>query len=411
MIKKVLIAGASTYGVKNLGDDAMFLSLCDGLRVAFPESEIVFAARHPDSDFDKFFGVRSIKNFEHTSKDASRGRFFYGFNRGDQREDLHRLRDEIQSSDLIIIGGNSFMEISPSDILRGVPTYSSLFAQWAILFDKPYALYGVAVHEIKNEITKQSARFLCENAKVVTVREQASVDNLRSCGVVAGNFEICQDPAYGLEPVSNDKLATKILDIERIAFKTDHVIGIGFRHMYWQWDDKKADTYSRKMAELCDRIVDKTDADLIFIPNCTYHVDTANEDDRVIAERVCGYMKRGDRAKQIRGDYNLTEILSLFSQLSLHISNRRHSTIFGAIHNVPVVSIASGNRYHFDPFMAELGLFGYVVDFILEDVPTMENIILRAWSERVHLKERLSAAVPPLRMSAKRHVETIARYL
>ena len=78
-MKKFVVTGASTYGVKNMGDDAMFANLVDGLRRDFPGCEITFVCRHPDPEFDKVFGVKSIKNIDHDSKEQSLGRWFNGF--------------------------------------------------------------------------------------------------------------------------------------------------------------------------------------------------------------------------------------------------------------------------------------------------------------------------------------------
>ena len=70
-MKKIVIAGASTYGVKNAGDDAMLSNLVNGFRRRIPDCEMTFLARHPDKRFDEVFGVSSIKNFEHDSKKQS----------------------------------------------------------------------------------------------------------------------------------------------------------------------------------------------------------------------------------------------------------------------------------------------------------------------------------------------------
>lgn len=410
-MKKVLIAGASTYGVKNMGDDAMLWNMVEGFRREWPGCQQTFLARHPDAEFDRFFGIRSIKNIDHDSKAQSIGRFFYGFNRGDSTAHLARIRQAMEESDLVVIGGNSFMEISAADFLRGVPTYSSLLAQWTKLFGKPYALYGVAVHPIHNEYTKQAARFLCHNAQIVTLREEASRENLRAAGVVSDNMVIQQDPAYGVDPVRDKAAALEILRRENIVLPDKPVIGIGFRHMYWKWSEDETAQYVQKMAQVCDAVVDLTDGELLFIPNCTYNIDTPNEDDRVMTARIRNLMRHRAKAHEIRGDYNLRQTVSLFQLLSLHISNRRHSSIFAAIHHVPIVALATGHIWHFQPFMAELGLPEYVADFMTEDVATLAGRIGKAWQARGAISATLQRALPPLRDMARGHVKAIVASL
>ena len=122
---KIIVTGASTYGVDNMGDDAMFSALIKSLKKKYSKCEIVFLARHPSKDFDKLFGLKSIKNLDHDSNSAAFGRFFLGLNKGDNRSNLNDIYKELSSADSLIIGGNSLMEISENTFLRGVSTYST----------------------------------------------------------------------------------------------------------------------------------------------------------------------------------------------------------------------------------------------------------------------------------------------
>lgn len=92
------------------------------------DCKITFLARHPDIEYDKLFDISSIKNYEFDTRDQSIGKFFYGFNFSDNKEHLKKIREAIIESDLIIIGGNSFMEIFPNQFMRGVTFHSTLLA-------------------------------------------------------------------------------------------------------------------------------------------------------------------------------------------------------------------------------------------------------------------------------------------
>jgi len=408
-VKRILIAGASTYGVKNLGDEAMFCNLVEGFRRHDPDCHLTFLARHPNEQFDDEFGVRSIKNFEHESKAQSLGRWFWGFNPGDPGEHLSRIRQEFEACDLLVIGGNSFMEISESNFLRGVVSYSAMLATWAKLFQKPYALYGVAVHPLEGKLTKQLARFLCGNAEVVTVREDYSKEQLVKAGVEEGNIQVLADPAFGVDPNWDHEQALRILSQENIHLGGKPLVGVGFRHMYWKWSDVEANNYAAKMAALCDSLVNKLEVELLFIPNCTYNVDTPHEDDRVMAETVRGYMKDAQKANFIRGDYQLKEILSLFPLLNLHISNRRHSSIFAALHHVPFVSMSSGNLWHYDPFLHDLGVPNQVMNFTEGSLESLEQKVVSTWENRTVLKEKIGQRLPSLRNRAHQHTKILVQ--
>ena len=79
MIKKIVIAGASTF-IKNLGDEAMLLNLIQAIKRYDKKIKITLLSRHPSKYFDKLYGIKTIKNFEFNKRKQSIGKFFYGFN-------------------------------------------------------------------------------------------------------------------------------------------------------------------------------------------------------------------------------------------------------------------------------------------------------------------------------------------
>ena len=410
-MKKIVIAGASTYGVKNAGDDAMFSNLVNGFRRRIPDCRMTFLARHPNKEFDELFGVRSIKNFEHDSKKQSLGRWFWGFNPGDPTEHLREIRRAIEKCDLIVIGGNSFMEVSKSDFLRGVVSYSALLATWAKLFEKPYVLYGVAAHPLKLDYTKQLSRFLCGNAGLVTVREEFTRRQLLDAGVDDSNIQVLAAPAYGIDPIWDKGKGLSILAKENIQFGSGNIVGVGFRHMYWKWTEGQFSDYAAKMASLRDSMVEDLGAELLFIPNCTYNVDTPYEDDRVIAESVKSKMEYPEKAHLIKGDYILPETLSLFQLLDMHVSNRRHSCIFAAIHNVPFVAMSTGHIWHFKPFMEALSIPEQVVSFTDDSLESLRSKIRETWTNRAAISRAISDTIPELRAKARRHADLLVELM
>ena len=158
---KFIVTGASTYGVDNMGDDAMFSSLIKNLKSRFQNCDICFLARHPDEKFDHTFNIRSIKNLDHDSNEEAAGRVFLGFNKHDNRSNLLKISSELQSSDGLILGGNSLMEISENTFLRGVSTYATTLASLALFLGIPYYIFVLnIVSPLQSSFVKQQATFL-----------------------------------------------------------------------------------------------------------------------------------------------------------------------------------------------------------------------------------------------------------
>ena len=76
---KIIVTGASTYGVDNMGDDAMLAGLIEGLNQNYDNPQIIFLTRHVNKTYDKIFGFSSVKNIDHDSKAESEGRFFFRY--------------------------------------------------------------------------------------------------------------------------------------------------------------------------------------------------------------------------------------------------------------------------------------------------------------------------------------------
>ncbi len=258
------------YGIENLGDDAMLNGFCKGLRAALHDVEITLLARHPSKEMDTLHGIRSIKNLEHNSKKESMGRWFYGLNPGDPTDHLARIQKEIEESDLVVIGGDPFAEISLGTY-HGLAPYAGLLMTLAKFHSKPVMLYGIHMgRPLETEVGKELTRFCVENADIVTLREEFSRNVLRDMKIDDTRCKVLADTAFCMDPVRSKDPGQRILDREGIEFKSEQVIGVNFRHEYWRWDKETWEHYRTMLSEACDYMVEEFDADLLFIPNCTY---------------------------------------------------------------------------------------------------------------------------------------------
>ncbi|MFB3901876.1 MAG: polysaccharide pyruvyl transferase family protein [Acidobacteriota bacterium] len=397
---RITIAGPSVYGLNNLSDDAMLTVFTRGLREAVPEAEFVLLARHPGPEVDEAFGVKSTPNLDHANKKSSLGRWFRGLNAGDSTDHLRRIADTIGSSDLLVIGADPFLEVT-LDLYRGPAPYAALLVTLAKFLGIPVMFLGIHVgRPLQTEYGRQIARFCAGNASLVTVREEFSKRVLETLGLTGENIVALADPAFGLAP-GTPQQALLVLEKESIPVPARPLIGVTFRHMYWKWNQGDWNFHSRTIAAVCDALVEKAGADILFIPHCTYDLDHKYEDDRPAAEEIVRQMRRQDRAFQIKGRHCVDAMVSLFSLLSLVIANRRHSVIFGAIHGIPGVGI--GEAWHMTPFMDELGLSEFFIPYDEFGPGKLESLCLDAWVKRATLSDRLRPVLPALRQKAREH--------
>ncbi|TNE66511.1 MAG: polysaccharide pyruvyl transferase family protein [Alphaproteobacteria bacterium] len=404
-MKKFVVTGASTYGVKNMGDDAMLATMVQGLKAAHPGCDISFLARHPDADYDRVFGFKSLKNLDHDTREAAAGRIFWGMNPGDPDDHLKAMARAIAEADLLIIGGNSFMELFPNGFLKGISSYAATLATFAKFVGTPIALFGAnVVDDITQETTQAHARFLAGNAIAVTMREESGKNYLTDLGIGDRNMHVLGDPAFGFDCPKQD--ARAILAREGIELEEGRpVIGVGFRYEYWKGGDEEFLAIGRQVSALLDELVESLCAQVLFVPNCTYTQSNKWQDDRVVHAGMMADMKHRAHARSVSQDLSVFETFALFSLLDMHVSNRRHSCIFAAMNQVPFAALAGSLQGHMPPFAADLGVPGQVA--AMTDWPAVRALAHKTWTDRDTLKAAMAPRVAHLRETARQHIPTI----
>ena len=103
---KLLLAGG--YDTCNLGDYAMLYVLKEGLEKS-GSVKITLLSRHPEKPVDDFKDISLIKNLDFNTKKESIGKWFRGFNKGDDSSHLHRIYKELLEADALVIGGGRLL--------------------------------------------------------------------------------------------------------------------------------------------------------------------------------------------------------------------------------------------------------------------------------------------------------------
>ena len=404
----MVITGSSTYGVNNHGDDAMLATLVQGVKRIHHNPEITFLCRHPDQAFDQAFGFQSLKNLDHDSKESARGKIFWGMNAGDPTVHLNQIAEAIQKADLLIIGGNSLMEIFPNGFLSGVSSYAATLATLAKFFETPFVLYGLnVVDSMRQQTTKDHARFLVENAKLVTCREESCRAYLAELDIDCSNVFVMGDPAYGIElPPNFDRSATKKY-AQKLGSKP--VVGVAFRYNYWVDNDSMHNEMGKNFATLLDGLIQELDCKVLMIPNCTYTKGHPWQDDRVVHKEVYDYMQLKGETVCVDDDLSVFDALDLFSLVDLHISNRRHSCIFAALNDKPFIALEGLFPGHMRPFTQDLGVEDRLC--AIDNVAEVTRKAMVLWQNKGYEQKEPYTNMRELQVSAKIQIDQILKTL
>lgn len=400
--------GTSVYGIENAGDEVLLSVLVRELRALEPNCHITWVARHKNERLAKEYRCdHVVVGLEHKNKAASEGRWFNGFNMGDSTAHLKALDSIIRESDLLIVGGDPFQEITLS-FQRGLASYAAVLITHARFVGTPVMLYSIHMgSKLTTPYAKEITKYCIENVALTTLREEFSLTRLHELGIRTDNCVVVSDTAWAIDPISSEHMSASVKKFFRNETKGKRVIGFNIRHNYWQWSERFWKKMAGELAAFCDYIIEEHGAVILSIPNCTYDIDHTMEDDRPVARDIKKRMKHGNSFHCIEDKMELSQTLSIFPKLWAHVSNRRHSAIFAAVHEVPVLPL--GGSWHVHPAFDEIGLGGYVVEPEFWTKESLSKNFDEIIADREKVISTIHKKLPQLRKNAIRQAKLALR--
>jgi len=355
---KYTVAISGSYGGMNLGDEAILEGILRELRASLDVDITVFS--HNVKDTERRHKVRAVPIRE--------------LHKNEVLEELRRL-------DLFVLGGGGILydEVAQS-FLRDVI--------WAKELDVPVMIYAISAGPLKSAEAKQLVSQVLNRVDLITVREGEAKRILTDIGVDR-EIEITSDPALLLKPQNFTK---EMLKKEGIN-PDNPLVGFSVREPGPAAPDLNIEQYHAMLANAADYMVERFDAQVLFVP-----MEGGENKDPQHSHAVIAKMANTKRASVLKGEYSSGEVLGLMKHMAFAVGMRLHFLIFAGIQKVPFVPL---------PYASKVS--GFLSDLEMPMPPmTALNIgklcayLDRSWDLRHQLKKRLEEKVPPLQERAKR---------
>ncbi|QTL96944.1 hypothetical protein GM661_02610 [Iocasia frigidifontis] len=380
IIKKITFAGA--YGINSIGDEAGAFFIANSLREIYNE-KIFFSIldRHANLKQYEQYAFKSVQNLEYNSKEESIGKWFRGFNYGDDKGVLINIVKEIKNSDLLIIGlGNLLLDIT-IDLFRGPIPYYEVLSRIATLHEVPIMLYGLSIGPLSTEYGKLLTKSILKQATIKTVRDKKSLALIKKLGINNSDVHLLPDPVVGIKANKIDK------SIKR------KYIGVSVRSLAYKGDEELNKRYEKSILKIVQYFLGYLDFEVVFIPHCTYEFGGDEQNDIIISKRILEQLTNKDRASVLSKEKarSIPDVLNVYSKCAFSISTRLHSNIFAAITSTPMISINYNPKVK--GFIEWLGLQDYCLE--LNDVDysnlkeKVENLIGKIDIEREIIKNKI----------------------
>jgi polysaccharide pyruvyl transferase CsaB len=353
-VYRVGISGS--YGGLNMGDEAILQSIITQLRRSLSVEITVFTRNSEDTlrrhKVDRAIAVREIARNE--------------------------VIPEIERLDLFILGGGGIL----------FDTEVKIFLREVIIAQEkgiPVMVYAVGAGPLEDPLSRELVRDCLNRATAITVRERNARQILEEVGVNR-EIQVTADPALLLkpEPLPAGTLEREHLNTQRC------LIGMSVREPGLAAPDISEDHYHALLADAADYMVDRFDAEIVFIPMERQVLDVQH------SHAVIARMLRPTRATVLRGKYTPGQLISIMGYFAFAVGMRLHFLIFAATQGISFVAL---------PYASKIS--GFIEDLQVEMPPLrlvnagrLIAYIDRSWDKQRSLQKQINYNLPELKKRA-----------
>jgi len=372
MVNRILIAGY--YGFDNGGDELILFSLLRGLKKLNSKVEITVLSRNP-SKTGKSYRVKAINRWNPLSVAAA-----------------------VFHTDLFVFGGGGLLQ----DLTSSCSIYYYLgLILLAKLFFKKILLLSQGVGPIRRGISRNFTRIVLGLVDLMTVRDELSKFELAELNVNL-SVSIVPDAVFNLDrfaftsgegiclPSSFSEGRGKLSN-ERPA------IGVSLQ------GGGKDERFRRVIREICDELVRRIEAKIIFIP---FH----KWEDLKISKDI---ITRDTNDYQLFLWQEVWDLFKIYDKIDLILGMRLHSIILACLLRKPFVAISLPKIHPlYDPKVEGfLELLGYEAMDMAVPAVQIAGKVNEILTNRQNFLEQLSPRVAKLRESSRKNMEMVESLL
>lgn len=375
MSRRILIT--DSFSSSNRGDAAILDGILVGLAERLPGAEIRVLSRFPEA-CERFHGVAA---------------------RPSAAEDPAGAAAEIAAADLVVSCGGSFL----TDLYRAdLPPRLATFAL-ARRLGVPMVVFGQSIGPFAAPLSRLAARTALDAAAWISVRDPASLREVRELGIRAPVSLGVDAAVPGVPAGPEESRAAAGLPL-RVP---GPVLGVTVRAWHFPGAPDPAgaqEEYEGAVARAADAFVDATGGQVWFVSTCTAFLGY-RQDDRIAARRVRARMRRAESAAVVEvEDLDFARVRGLLASCDLVLGTRMHSLVFATTAGVPAVAVG------YEPKCREwMGLLGLPERVVEIGAPAaLPRTVVEAWDARGEARRRIARAVAALKEKASRDLDRLA---
>lgn len=370
---RIMISGY--YGFGNCGDEAILLAIIQQLSEIIPRENITVLSNNPNKT-EVLYGVNSIF-----------------------RLNPFQIFSQMKGSKIFLSGGGGLLQ-DVSGKGFSIIYYASLL-MLAQLLNKTNIVFSQGIGPISNNINKKIIKSTLLKTNLIIVRDEQSQLILGDLGVKKDLISVFPDVSFLLK---REALPERInnrygLNLRQGDSNRGKNIGIVIRNCKAIQKD-----YEKKViqiAKIADNLITEYQARLFFIP---FQI----EDDISLINDITEKMNKSS-AVVIEEEIGPSQMLSLFSELSIVIGMRLHAIIFAAINQIPFIAI------DYDPkvqnFVNSIGLPQLLLNVDQLTIKNIDNKLKYIYDNQDTIGQTLSYASRQCSNKTKQGIEKLKDFV
>jgi polysaccharide pyruvyl transferase WcaK-like protein len=251
----------------------------------------------------------------------------------------------------------------------------------------PVMVYAISAGPLVQRANRELVRKALERVALVTVRDRYGRRMLEDVVGLHRDIRVTADPALLLQtqPLPDDALRREGLDLQR------RLVGFSVREPGPAAPELNVDHCHRLLANAADFVVERLDADVVFVPMERSRLDLQH------SHAVVALMQCAQRATVLKGEYSPGQLMSLIGHFEFSVGMRLHFLIFSALQGVPFVSLPYASKV--TGLLQELNM----------DTPPLDDVnsgrllaaIDKSWDLRATIRTGIQACLPALQERAR----------
>ncbi len=351
------------YGYRNIGDDALLMSIIKDLKEFKPDIKLLILSKIP-AGTAKDFQVASIS-----------------------RINMLRIFQAMKNSKAFIYGGGNLLQDNTS-------TRSLLYYLSTVWLAKKLRLkvmfYANGIGPLKKSLNRMLTKKIINKVDVITLREELSFAELRHMDISKPRILLTADAALtvtdGYHGTGSDIL--QLLDIQ----SENPLLGISLRK-YPGHEKIEHEKYEAVIARVVDNMVSTFGAFPVFIP-------MQHPEDVPILKNVAAKMRHGSYI--VKDKLDVFQTYDLISQMHMVLGMRLHALVFSAVAAVPMVGLV------YDPkIQGFLDLINQpsAGDVRLLEYESLKSLTGQVWLSREEISRQLAADMPAFKEKARENAK------